>query len=136
MVINKETDYALRILRALTDGELHTAGQLSQEELLPQAFTYKILKKLERAGLVEVVRGVAGGCRLAAAADLEKTSLYDLMAVMEESSSLTACMDPQFQCPWRGRYGGCAVHGNLMRIQEKLDQELKGHSLREILAEP
>ena len=38
MVINKETDYALRILRALTDGELHTAGQLSQEELLPQAF--------------------------------------------------------------------------------------------------
>lgn len=136
MVINKETDYALRILRALTDGELHTAGQLSQEELLPQAFTYKILKKLERAGLVEVVRGVAGGCRLAVAADLEKTSLYDLMAVMEESSSLTACMDPQFQCPWRGRHGGCAVHGNLMRIQEKLDQELKGHSLREILAEP
>ena len=136
MVINKETDYALRILRALTDGELHTAGQLSQEELLPQAFTYKILKKLERAGLVEVVRGVAGGCRLAAAADLGKTSLYDLMAVMEESSSLTACMDPQFQCTWRGRHGGCAVHGNLMRIQEKLDQELKGHSLREILAEP
>ena len=46
MVITKETDYALRILRALTDGELHTVGQVAQSEFLPQAFAYKILKKL------------------------------------------------------------------------------------------
>ena len=43
MVITRETDYALRILRALLDGELHTVGQLAQDELLPQAFAYKIL---------------------------------------------------------------------------------------------
>ena len=59
MVITRETDYALRILRALLDGKLHTAGQIAQDELLPQAFAYKILKKLEKAGLVEVVRGTA-----------------------------------------------------------------------------
>ena len=46
MVITRETDYALRILRALLDGKLHTAGQIAQDELLPQAFAYKILKKL------------------------------------------------------------------------------------------
>ena len=63
MVITRETDYALRILRALLDGKLHTAGQIAQDELLPQAFAYKILKKLEKAGLVEVVRGTAGGGR-------------------------------------------------------------------------
>ena len=73
MVITRETDYALRILRALLDGKLHTAGQIAQDELLPQAFAYKILKKLEKAGLVEVVRGTAGGCRLSA--DLTGTSL-------------------------------------------------------------
>ena len=77
LVITRETDYALRILRALLDGGLHTVGQLSQDELLPQAFAYKILKKLEKAGLIQVVRGTAGGCRLAA--DLSKVSLYDLM---------------------------------------------------------
>ena len=49
MVITRETDYALRILRALLDGKLHTAGQIAQDELLPQAFAYKILKKLEKA---------------------------------------------------------------------------------------
>ena len=82
MVITRETDYALRILRALLDGKLHTAGQIAQDELLPQAFAYKILKKLEKAGLVEVVRGTAGGCRLSA--DLTGTSLYDLMKAMGE----------------------------------------------------
>ena len=65
MVITRETDYALRILRALLDGKLHTAGQIAQDELLPQAFAYKILKKLEKAGLVgwSAERRAAAGCR-------------------------------------------------------------------------
>lgn len=46
MIITKETDYALRILCALLDGELHTMEQIAQDELLPQSFTYKILKKI------------------------------------------------------------------------------------------
>ena len=41
MVITRETDYALRILRALLDGKLHTAGQIAQDELLPQALPIK-----------------------------------------------------------------------------------------------
>ena len=100
MVITRETDYALRILRALLDGKLHTAGQIAQDELLPQAFAYKILKKLEKAGLVEVVRGTAG------------------------------------QCPWRSCHGGCTVHCKLAEIQNKLDEELRAHSLQEILTDP
>ena len=66
MLITRETDYALRILRALLDGELHTAGQIAQDQLLPQSFAYKIMKKLEKAGMVQMIRGTAGGCRLAA----------------------------------------------------------------------
>ena len=134
MVITRETDYAIRILRALLDGELHTVGQLAQDELLPQAFAYKILKKLEKAGLVKVVRGTAGGCRLAA--DLARTSLYDLMMATGERSDLSACMDPDHQCPWRSSHGGCTVHCKLLEIQEKLDADLRSHSLEEILTKP
>ena len=123
MVITRETDYALRILRALLDGKLHTAGQIAQDELLPQAFAYKILKKLEKAGLVEVVRGTAGGCRLSA--DLIGTSLYDLMKAMGERGNLSSCMDPAYQCPWRSCHGGCTVHCKLAEIQNKLDEELR-----------
>ena len=134
MVITRETDYALRILRALLDGELHAVGEIAQAELLPQAFSYKILKKLEKAGLLEIRRGTAGGCRLAA--DLSQTSLYDLMAAMGERSDLSACMEPDYQCPWRSSHGGCAVHCRLAEIQRKLDAELRSHNLREILIEP
>ena len=134
MVITRETDYALRILRALLDGKLHTAGQIAQDELLPQAFAYKILKKLEKAGLVEVVRGTAGGCRLSA--DLTGTSLYDLMKAMGERGNLSSCMDPAYQCPWRSCHGGCTVHCKLAEIQNKLDEELRAHRLQEILTDP
>ena len=134
LVITRETDYALRILRALLDGELHAAGEIAQSELLPQAFAYKILKKLEKAGLLEIRRGTAGGCRLTA--DLDQTSLYDLMLAMGERSGLSACMEPDYQCSWRSSHGGCGVHCKLLEIQRKLDAELRSHSLREILAGP
>ena len=134
LVITRETDYALRILRALLDGGLHTVGQLSQDELLPQAFAYKILKKLEKAGLIQVVRGTAGGCRLAA--DLSKVSLYDLMRAIGEHGCLSTCMAPDYACPWRERQGSCTVHDRLLEIQETLDSKLRRHSLASILAEP
>ena len=134
MVITRETDYALRILRALLDGELHAAGEIAQTELLPQAFAYKILKKLEKAGLLEIRRGTAGGCRLTA--DLDQTSLYDLMLAMGERSGLSACMEPDYQCSWRSSHGGCGVHCKLLEIQRALDTELRSHSLQEILAGP
>ena len=134
MVITRETDYALRILRALLDGEVHAVGEISRTEFLPQAFAYKILKKLEKAGLLEIRRGTAGGCRLTA--DLDQTSLYDLMLAMGERSDLSACMEPDYQCPWRSSHGGCGVHCKLLEIQRKLDAELRSHSLREILAGP
>ena len=133
MVITKETDYALRILRALTDGELHTVGQVAQSEFLPQAFAYKILKKLEKAGFIRLSRGSAGGCRLAA--DLSRVSLYDLMAALGERSDLSACMADAFSCPWRECHGGCTAHNKLLEIQRALDSELRAHSLREILTD-
>ncbi len=134
MVITRETDYALRILRALLDRELHAVGEISQAELLPQAFAYKILKKLEKAGLLEIRRGTAGGCRLTA--DLDETSLYDLMAAIGEHSSLSACMEPGYECSWRSTHGSCGVHCKLLEIQKKLDAELRSHSLQEILLAP
>lgn len=131
MLISRETDYALRILRALLDGELHTVPELTQTQLLPQAFTYKIIKKLSAAGLVEIVRGAAGGCRLSA--DLAEASLLDLVRGMEERGEVSACMAVDYVCSWRQAHGGCTIHCQLREIQQKLDQELQSHSLLQIL---
>ena len=116
------------------DGQLHPIGEITQSQLVPQAFAYKILKKLAKAGLVEILRGASGGYRLTA--DLDRTTLYGLMEAMEEGSEVSACMDPQYPCPWRTAHGGCSIHCRLAEIQHKLDQELRAHTLGQLLLAP
>lgn len=130
-MITRETDYALRLLRALRDGTRRTAAEVAGQELVPQAFAYKILKKLAKAGIIEVSRGAVGGCRLAA--DLSQISLYDLMTAMGEDCRLNGCMEDGYSCPWREARGGCSVHCRLADIQQRLNEELNAHSLEEIL---
>ena len=38
MIITKETDYAMRILRVLLDGEKHSVAEMSETELIPTQF--------------------------------------------------------------------------------------------------
>lgn len=123
----------MRVLRGLKDGRMHSVRELTQDQMIPQAFTYKIIKKLDRAGLVEVVRGSAGGCRLKA--DLEQVSLADLMNAVEGSRGLSACMDPDYVCPWQQAYHGCSIHCQLAQIQQRLEQELRGYRLSSLLGD-
>ena len=90
------------------------------------------IKKLEKAGLLEIRRGTAGGCRLTA--DLGKVTLYDLMMAMGENCRLSSCMDPGYSCAWRLSHGGCSVHCHLADIQNTLNEELRAHTLESILA--
>lgn len=133
MLITKETDYALRTLRALAGGERLTAEALSKGEQIPRQFAYKILKKLQKGGFVHALRGAGGGFVLAAA--LEKVTLYRLMQAMGEDALVISCMKPGYRCPWRESRGGnpCRAHANLSSVQDKLNAELESHSLREIL---
>ncbi len=133
MLITKETDYALRILRALANGEQLTATALAEGEQVPKQFAYKILKKLEKAGFVRILRGAEGGCFLTA--NLRQTTLYQLMQAMEEDSAISTCMNPNYSCPWRSAHDGrtCRTHLHLLAIQKKLDRELDSHALHEIL---
>ena len=64
MLFTKESDYAIRIVRALRSGEKIRAKDICECEEIPEAFAYKILKKLEKAQIVRVTRGTHGGCML------------------------------------------------------------------------
>ena len=103
MIITKETDYALRILRVLLDGEKHSVAEMSETEFIPNQFAYQILRKLSAGNLVQVSRGALGGCELSC--DLDATSLYDLMGVMGERGVLRDCMEPGYECRWQGEHG-------------------------------
>ena len=84
MLITRETDYALRILRRLSQGGTFTVGELADKDFLPQQFAYKIIKKLEKAGFVKIIRGVDGGCRLDC--DLSQKTLYDLVIAVDKNA--------------------------------------------------
>ena len=61
MLMTREMDYALRILRALyQDGQL-SAAAIAEKEHTPKAVTLKILKQLHAAGIVTSRRGPSGG---------------------------------------------------------------------------
>lgn len=116
----------------MSDGEQLTARDICQRELLPQQFVYKILKKLEKSGLVQIIRGVDGGCRLAG--DLRKVSLFELIEIIEDEKLINACMETGFQCAWQQKYGGdCKINKHLLKIQTVLDNQLRTLSLHQMI---
>lgn len=132
MLMTRESDYAVRIMRALSCGRLMTVKQICEQEAIPTQFAYKILKKLANARLIRIVRGASGGYELIK--DLSQVSLFDLMEAVGEESYVNACIKPGYDCTWRGKNGRiCRVHQELARIQAALNEELRRHSIRDIL---
>ncbi len=132
MLITRESDYALRIIRSLSDGRQKKTAEIIETESIPKHFTYKILKKLDKSRIVEVRPGNSGGCRLTA--DLSQVSLYDVMASIGDTVLLNACTRPGYQCHWElDNNQQCAYHRNLIKLQETIINELKGVSLLSML---
>ena len=131
MIITKETEFGLRILRVLLDGEKHSVAEMSETELIPNQFAYQILRKLSAGNLVRVRRGALGGCELSG--DLDATSLYDLMEVMGERGVLCTCMEPGYVCRWQDEHGRCAIHCQMAVLQQKQDEAFRAVSLRRLL---
>ena len=98
MIITRETDYAIRILRSLADLQLKNIREISDEQMVPRQFAYKISKKLERAGFIEIIRGDQDSCRLTR--DLHEITLMDIINVMERENMINSCLDGDLQCPY------------------------------------
>lgn len=66
MDISRKTDYALRMLAMLVQGEDHllSVRTAAEEVDVPYSFARSIQHGLVQAGIVESLRGVHGGMRL------------------------------------------------------------------------
>lgn len=133
MLITRETDYALRILRALSAGRFEKAAVLSEQELIPPQFIYKILKKLAHAKLVEVRAGNRGGCCMIA--DPTKVTLLDVIRAMGDRLLVNACNAPNYRCNWEDvHHAHCQYHFALETLQHKIEQELRQTTLATLFA--
>lgn len=131
MIITRETDYAVRILRALADFQLKTIKEICDDQYIPRQFAYKISKKLEKAGYIEIVRGATGGCRLKL--DLREITLMDLISVMNRENMVSCCLTEENDCQYKKQHSGCCVHSYLCQLQGRLTEIFKTLSMQDII---
>lgn len=131
MLITRECDYAVRIVRALAGGEKLCVNQICEMEDLTPAFVYKILKKLEKREIVKSFRGSNGGYALKT--PTAELTLLDIYLSVEPHFYMIECMNPGKACARNQENSGCMVHKELCRIQSRLVEELRAHTIAEIM---
>lgn len=131
MFLTKECDYAIRAVRALADYEIKTVAIISELEHIPLNFAYKILKKLERVGIVESFRGKLGGYGLSK--KLDQISVLDIISATNENLYINECLRPGHICPNNTENSRCSVHQALAHIQEDLSNTLKNTTIDMVL---
>ena len=130
MLITREMDYAVRVVRALKDGTKVSASEVAKKEHLPQAITYKVLNSLLKSKLIGSMIGVNGGYYLKC--DLSNTTLYDICVALGEDMSITECVREGYDCI-NNRCGECILNKEFNRIQSSLNRELQMTTLDKLL---
>ena len=129
MLFTRESDYAVRIVRALKDGGRLNIKTICEKEDIPEAFGYKILKKLANAGVISITRGAMGGYSLQK--PVTELTLYDVIVSVEPDFAVMECI--HHFCKRYGQGNLCKVHAELVGIQKMVEDLLKQKKLAEIL---
>ncbi|MDO4650942.1 MAG: Rrf2 family transcriptional regulator [Eubacteriales bacterium] len=132
MVISRETDYAMRILRRISDGEMHSIGKLCDTEHIPRQAGDKIIEKLQLQKVLIRSSGKDGGCRLCA--DLNKITLFDVMHAIGNECCVNLCIVPGHVCLWQETHMDTSkIHTKLASIQEEINERLQLMDLQTLL---
>ena len=127
MFLTRERDYAMRVVRALANLEKKSVKTICELEHVPLDFAYKILKKLERAGIVESTRGTRGGYQLAKKPN--NITMFDVLYSVDDNLFINECLKPDADCPNHAEGKRCRVHEELIGIQSVIFSMLKSKTL-------
>ncbi|MET1024777.1 MAG: SUF system Fe-S cluster assembly regulator [Pseudoxanthomonas sp.] len=131
--VTKLTDYATVLLTVLASrfGQVLSATELAEASGLEATTVSKVLKPLAQAGLVDGLRGVHGGYRLAhAAGDI---TLVQIIEAMEGPLAITECSQQDSQC---GIAHQCGARANWRLINDVVVEALRGMTLAQMLQPP
>jgi Rrf2 family protein len=96
------------------------AEEISNEMQIPKKFLMKILKQLEKAGLLKLKRGVSGGVKLVKKP--KDITLYDVIVAIEKAITLNRCVINREICNLSSQ---CPVHPIWFKVRNKLIETLK-----------
>jgi len=132
MLFTRESDYGIRVLRFLADGNLRQVSQICEAENIPQQYCYKIMKKLEIAKLITSKRGRDGGYQLLK--PLDSFTLLDIVAAVDNDFSLMHCLSSDKPCSMNSDSHPCTFHVEFERIQGVLEVELGRVTFKDLVA--
>ena len=130
--VNKLTDYAVVVLIdiACADGR-RSAHQVSDHTGIPLPTVAKLMKSLNKAGLVASQRGATGGYELGR--QPRDISVADVIEAVEGPIALTACADTSDEsCSMQS---SCLVQGKWNRVNTAVRAALSDVTLDEMIAD-
>ena len=129
MHMTLETDYAVRIMEALTrEGRRLDARTISERTHVPQRFALKILRKLVADGLVCSYKGAAGGYELARCP--AAITLREVIESVEGPYRISRCQGDEYCCD----HTTCRFHQIYGEISELVREKLDSYTFAAICA--
>ena len=133
MKINRETDYALRIMRCLArSGSFIDAATIAKTIDVPARFTLKILRKLTQGGLLCSKKGAIGGYALSKPAN--EITMLDIIELIDGQIAISRCLCGDFVCSHPSDDGcSCAFNHIFDEINELISDKLRGVTLDTVM---
>jgi Rrf2 family transcriptional regulator, iron-responsive regulator len=131
MRLTKQTNYAVRMLMycAANEGRLSRIPEIAKAYGVSELFLFKILQPLNKAGIVETVRGRNGGVRLGRPAD--KISLFDVVKVTEDNFAMAECFEEGVaECPL---VDSCGLNSALRKALNAFFEVLMDYSIDDLV---
>jgi len=131
-VFSQSVDYALRatVCLAMNPGKLLTTEQVSKTTMVPAPYLAKILKSLNRSGIITSQRGVNGGSRLSRSPEL--ITVLDVMNAVDPMRRI-------IYCPLGLTDHGinlCPMHHKLNDAMAVVEKVLAESSIQDLIIEP
>ncbi len=131
------TDYTLRVLMYLSvkyrDGGVATIDEIAAAYGISRNHLTKIVNELAQRGVIETVRGRAGGARLAR--DPKQISIGEIVRIAEKDFSVVECHVAGSE-PSCAIFQACNLKRGLRRAMDAFMQELDRMTLADAVTQP
>lgn len=120
--VNRQTDYAVRVVLALSkkpQGTRISTSEIGREMLIPPALLQRIVAALANDGIIETQAGRDGGIALAHLP--RNINLLQIVERFEGPLTLSDCILKQGDCPFENR---CPVNCQWKRLSDLLRTEM------------
>jgi len=131
--INRQTDYAVRVILALSKkeaGKRFSTSQIGREMLIPPALLQRIVADLANGEFIITHAGRDGGIMLAR--EPKEITLLQVVEHFEGEISLSECILKPNECPFERK---CPVHCQWVRLRNLLRNEMSGITFQNLVEE-